>query len=104
MTASGDSSGCDSEEARKQRAAARGANPDAWRVRRTTLDDHDRDSIDAEFLARTTPVERVAMIEPMTREAWALADLPWPKYDPAARENWPVRATRGLVALSSPSR
>ena len=67
---------------RQERARRRGT----WPVRRTTLDDDGR----AELLAATTPEERIAMMDELSREAWTLAGRPYPIYD---RKDAPIRRT-----------
>lgn len=44
-----------------------------------------------DLVERTTPAERLAMVWPLTREAWSLADLPIPEYE---RGEVPVRVVK----------
>jgi hypothetical protein len=70
-------------DARRRRAAARRS----WPVRRYALGSEPSDDLSAS----TTAEERLAMVWPLTLEAWSLAGLPIPDYD---RRNAPVRVVR----------
>lgn len=43
------------------------------------------------LLATTTAAERMAMVTELTRQAWAVANRPWPDYE---RADMPVRVLR----------
>lgn len=68
------------EAAHRRRAAARGH----WPIRIYRLGEEPSEDLSA----TTTPKERLAMVEELTREAWELAGLPWPTY---RRSEIPVR-------------
>jgi hypothetical protein len=46
---------------------------------------------DAGLAGPTTPEQRLALVDVLTREAWALAGRPWPQLP---RSEWPVRVLR----------
>ena len=72
----------DDSDQRKERARRRSA----WPVRRTVIDDDGR----AQLCAATSPEERIAMVEALSREAWEFAGKPLPTYD---RRHAPIRRT-----------
>jgi len=57
-----------------------------WLIRRTEADDDGADVL----RASTTPEERIAMMDALAREAWALAGRSWPDY---CRSAAPIRRT-----------
>jgi hypothetical protein len=69
---------------KREGAAARAAARSSWPVRRFRLGEEPGDDLSAS----TTPLERLAMIEVLSREAWALTGRPLPEY---RRADAPVR-------------
>jgi hypothetical protein len=73
-------------------AAARAAGRSSWPVRRFHLGEEPGDDLSAS----TTPLERLAMMEGLATEAWALTGRPLPDY---RRAEAPVR----VRALGAPA-
>jgi hypothetical protein len=73
----------DADEARERRRAGRST----WPIARFRLGEEPPDDLSDV----TTPAERIAMMWPLARSAWALAGRPWPVYD---RRNLPTRLFR----------
>lgn len=72
----------------KDECVARALARASWPVRRFRLGDEPGDDLSAS----TTPEERLAMMETLSREAWVLTGRPFPDY---RRDESPVR----VVAL-----
>jgi hypothetical protein len=64
--------------------SARARSRGGWPVQRVPLGQEPADG----HIMRTTPEERVLMMWPLTRDAWAMAGKPFPTY---RREEIPVR-------------
>jgi hypothetical protein len=69
---------------KRDEAVSRAAARSSWPVRRFRLGEEPGDDLSA----FTTPLERLAMMEGLAREAWALTGRPLPDY---RRADAPVR-------------
>jgi hypothetical protein len=72
-------------------ASVRAAARESWTVRKHRLGDEPSDDLSDS----TTAEERIAMMEPLALEAWALTGKPLPDYD---RGSAPVRRFRRMAS------
>lgn len=73
---------------------SRAAGRRSWAVRKFWLGEEPEDCLDGS----TSPEERLAMMWPLTLEAWSFAGRPLPKY---SRREAPVRRLRGPGSADS---
>jgi hypothetical protein len=85
-----------SEAADKKRAAVRAAAPDQWPIRVFRLGEEPSEDLSA----TTTAAQRLAMMWPLTLDAWAAAGRPIPDYP---RHQAPIHILRAGIRRPPPA-